>query len=120
MDGVEAVRRLAEVIDGHRWGDLPELLHDGFSCRLMHTGESFDKDGWVRLNAEYPGFQRFVLCDLVADGDRAAARAHVTGGGGEQHFEVALFITVRDGLIAEDTEVWTDVEQVAPEGTRPG
>ena len=27
-----------------------------------------------------------------------------------QHFEVATFLTVRDDLIVEMTEVWTDVE----------
>lgn len=118
----EMVRRLAEVIDAHRWDDLPALLHPKFSCRYVHTGETFDRDAWVRLNAGYPGFQRFVLEDCVGDDDRAAARSHVTAGGGGhvQHFEVATFITVRAGLIAEMTEVWADVEQCAPQGTRPG
>ncbi|MBM7781805.1 nuclear transport factor 2 family protein [Arthrobacter tumbae] len=87
----------------------------------MHTNESFDRDTWVRLNADYPGFHNFVLLDWVANGDRAAGRAHVTGvsQGQVQHFEVATFITVRDQLIIDMTEVWTGVEETAPEGTRP-
>ncbi|PRZ08705.1 putative ester cyclase [Isoptericola sp. CG 20/1183] len=115
------VEQLADTIDGHRWEDLPALLHPDFSCRLVHTGETFDRDGWVRLNAEYPGFERFELLDVVADGSRAASRAHVTGttAGERQHFEVAGFVSVRDGLVAELTEVWADVDQTAPEGTRP-
>jgi len=113
--------QLAEAIDGRRWGDLPELLHPDFCCRYVHTGESFDRDTWVRLNAEYPGFQRFVLEDCVGDGDRAAGRAHVTGEseGQLQHFEVATFITVREGVIRDMTEVWTGVDEVAPVSTRP-
>ncbi|GAA2220562.1 hypothetical protein GCM10010413_09790 [Promicromonospora sukumoe] len=114
------MERLAEVIDGHRWDELPSLLDPAFTCRYVHTGETFDGATWVRLNAEYPGFEHFRLEDCVVEGDRAVGRAHVTGvvDGVVQHFEVATFITVRDGLIVEMTEVWTDVDQVAPEGTR--
>ena len=62
-----------------------------------------------------------MLEDCVSDGDRAAGRAHVTGesDGHVQHFEVATFITLREGVIGDMTEVWTDVEEVAPIGTRP-
>lgn len=121
MSATDLVQHLAEAIDSHRWDDLPALLHPGFSCRYVHTGELFDRDAWVRLNAGYPGFQHFTIEDCVGDGDRAAARAHVTAAGDDrvQHFEVATFVTVRDGLVAEMTEVWTDVEQSAPEDTRP-
>lgn len=112
---------LAGVLDGHRWEELAGLLHPDFSCRYVHTGETFDRAAWVLVNARYPGFQHFVLQECVADGDRAAGRAHVTGmsQGRLQHFEVASFIAVRDGLIADMTEVWTDVDEVAPAGTRP-
>ena len=112
---------MAEVIDAHRWDDLPALLHPEFWCRYVHTGESFDRDAWVRLNVGYPGFDRFVLEDCVGDGNRAVSRAHVTAVSGDkvQRFQVASFITVREGLIAEMTEVWTDVEQDTPEGARP-
>lgn len=113
--------RLAEAIDEHRWGDLLGLLHPDFCCRYVHTGESFDRDTWARVNAEYPGFQRFVLEDCVGEGDRAAGRAHVTSesGGRVQHFEVATFITLRDGVVGDMTEVWTGVDDVAPFDKRP-
>ena len=121
MDASTMMSRLAEVIDGRRWDELPGLLHPSFVCHYVHTDETFDRDSWVRLNAEYPGFDHLQLQDCVAEGDRAAARSHVTGytEGQLLHFEVATFITLRDGLIAEMTEVWTDVNQQAPEGTRP-
>ncbi|NPD05543.1 HIT domain-containing protein [Nocardioides sp. zg-1308] len=125
MDAAALLTRLAEVIDAHDWDALPDLLHPEFTCRLVHTGEVFDRDGWVRLNADYPGFQRLHLEDLVADGDRGdrgVLRARVvgtSGTGGELVFAVASFATMRDGLLSELTEVWTDVDQQAPEGTRP-
>lgn len=115
------MNQLADLIEGRRWDDLPALLHRDFCCRYVHTGETFDRDTWVRLNAEYPGFQHFVLEDCVSDGDRAAGRAHVTGesDGHVHHFEVATFITLREGVIGDMTEVWTDVAEAAPIGTRP-
>ncbi|WP_449371863.1 nuclear transport factor 2 family protein [Arthrobacter psychrolactophilus] len=121
MTAQRLLRALAEVMDSHDWEALPGLLHEEFSCHYVHTGETFSAHAWVRLNAEYPGFQRFILEDCVADGDRAVGRFHVTalGQDGLQHFEVASFITVRDELLVSMTEVWTDVNEVAPAGTRP-
>jgi hypothetical protein len=122
MDAHTAMEQLAAVIDARRWGELPELLHEHFVARFVHTGETFDRAGWVRLNADYPGFDHMVLQDCVASGKRAAGRSHVTGWVDAElrHFEVATFLTLADGLIIELTEVWTDTEAAPPEGTRPG
>ena len=122
MDARDLLTRLCAVIDAHDWQALPDLLHGDFVCRYVHTGETFDRDGWVRLNAEYPGFDHLVLEDVVASGSRAVGRCHVTGhvGGEFAHFEVATFISERDGLVAEMTEVWADVAQTPPDSTRPG
>jgi ketosteroid isomerase-like protein len=121
MDASALMTRLCDIIDAHDWDGLPALLHHDFVCRYVHTGETFDRHAWVRLNAEYPGFEHLTLDDLVASGTRAVGRCHVTSyvDGRLAHFEVATFITVRDGLISEMTEVWTDVAQTPPEGTRP-
>ncbi|WP_374457866.1 nuclear transport factor 2 family protein [Nocardioides sp.] len=122
MDAASLLTRLAQVIDAHDWAGLPALLHEDFTCRFVHTGEVFDRDQWVRLNADYPGFQRMHAEDLVAEGDRGVLRARVTGTGAdgeELEFVVASFATVRDDLLVELTEVWTDVDQEAPAGTRP-
>jgi ketosteroid isomerase-like protein len=121
MDAAAVLTRLAEVIDAHDWDELPALLHGEFTCRLVHTGEVFGREQWVWFNADYPGFERMHVEDLVADGDRAVLRATVIGrgeAGEEQVFAVASFATVRDGLVVDLTEVWADVGQEAPEGTR--
>ncbi len=121
MSAIELLRQLGDVLDGHRWDDLPALLHPAFRGDYVHTGEQFGRDDFVRLNVDYPGFQRFRWEDLVDAGDRAVGRALVTGtvDEQEQRFGVATFITARDGLIAELTEVWTDVEQTPPSDRRP-
>jgi predicted ester cyclase len=121
MDTQGLLTRLAELIDAHDWTALPGVLHPTFTCRLVHTGEVFDREAWVRFNADYPGFDRFHVEDRVVDGDRGVLRARVTGtgaGGERLEFAVASFATVRDGLLAELVEVWADVDQAPPAGTR--
>ena len=121
MDAATLLARLAAVIDAHDWDGLPDLLHPEFACRLVHTGEVFDKEQWVRFNADYPGFERMHVEDLVADGDRGVLRAKVIGrgeAGEELVFAVASFATVRDDLLVELVEVWADVDQEPPAGTR--
>lgn len=122
MDAATLLTHLGRVIDAHDWAALPALLHPDFTCRLVHTGEVFDREGWVRLNADYPGFQRMHVEDVVGDGDRAALRATVIGtddDGADLTFAVASFATTSDGLLHELVEVWADVGQDAPTGTRP-
>lgn len=112
MDAETALARFAATIDAHDWEGLRALLHPDFVCRLVHTGEEFARDAWVDFNAEYPGFERLHLDDAVVSGDRAVGRAHVVGRnamGEPEHFAVACFLTVRDGLIAESVEVWADL-----------
>lgn len=121
MDTRAVVTRLAEVIDAHDWDGLADLLHPDFTCRLVHTGELFDREGWVRLNADYPGFQGMQLLDLVVEDDRGVLRARVIGtaeDGTDLEFAVASFATVGDGLLAELVEVWADVDQQPTAGTR--
>lgn len=121
MDASTLLTTLCRVIDRQAWDELEPLLHEEFVCRYVHTGETFDRDSWVRVNAEYPDFDHLVLEDLVATGDRAVARCHVTGhdDGRLTHFEVATFIRAEDGRIVEMTEVWTDVDQTPPASKRP-
>ena len=109
------------AIDERRWDDLGSYLHDDFSCRYVHTGESFDRASWIRLNAEYPGFEHLHVEEIVGDQDHAACRSHVTGRSQEglNHFACATFVRVRAGLIEQMTEVWTEAAQTAPTGTRP-
>jgi len=108
------------AIDEHRWGDLEQYLHPDFRCHLVHTGESFSRTEWIQFNAGYPDFDRLKVEELVAAETEAACRSLVSGRGaaGIQYFACASFARMADGQILRLTEVWTDVGQQAPPGTR--
>lgn len=112
---------LCRAIDEHRWDDLTSLLAEDFVCRYVHTGEEFDRDSWVRLNAEYPGFERMIVEETVGGGESAVARCQVTGRtqGALTHFAVATFVHVSDGKIFRMTELWTEASQPVPAESRP-
>ena len=120
MDATRVLGGLMTAIDDRRWGELATFLHPDFTCRLVHTGEVFGRDGWVAFNAGYPGFDRLIVEEMVGGADAAACRARVTGvtDGALQEFACASFARLQDGLIIELTEVWTDVDQAPPAGTR--
>lgn len=122
MNPETTLRGLMTAIDEHRWTDLTQYLHPGFICHLVHSGESFTREQWIRFNADYPGFDRLQIRQLVSGKNNAACRSHVTsiGEDGIQHFECASFATFQDDLIIELTEVWTDVGQTPPAATRTG
>lgn len=120
MNATEALQRLADTIDAHDWDGIAGLLHPHFICHLVATNERFDATRWIAFNANYPGFQGMKLVDLIGDDTRAAARGHVTGrvDDVEKGYAVAQFARMRDGLIEELVEVWADLDDVAPAGTR--
>jgi hypothetical protein len=99
-------RRYAATIDRRDWEALRALLADDCRVELLHSGEVFGPDEWVRFNADYPGEWRFAVEDAIAGDGRAVVRARVFDQ--ETTFHVAVFLTLEGGLIREVTEVWTD------------
>ncbi|OAH49406.1 nuclear transport factor 2 family protein [Microbacterium oleivorans] len=121
MQAVSLLSQLMSALDEHRWDELERYLHPAFSCRYVHTEESFDRAAWIELNAAYPGFEGLRVEEVLGDQTRAACRSVVTArdDSGVMEFACATFISVRDGLIETMTEVWTEVSQAPPPGTRP-
>lgn len=105
--------RLAQAIDAQDWAGLDDLLAPQLACRYVHTGEVFDRDGFVSLNRDYPGSWRFEHESVVDDGEQAAMRARVSDG--SETFYVASFARAASGRLEELVEVWTDSVQPHPE-----
>ncbi|MFC7878458.1 nuclear transport factor 2 family protein [Isoptericola sp. NPDC057391] len=108
---------LSARIDAQDWDGLSALLAPDFRARYVHTGETFDKAGFVRLNRDYPGSWRFEHEDVVDGGDRGVLRARVSDatGASDEVYHVASFATGgADGLLRELVEVWADQVPEAP------
>jgi len=107
MTSAQTLTAFAGLIDARDWDGLAELLSPDFTAHFVHTGETFDRDGFVTLNRDYPIVVRFEVEDLVATGDRAVLRSRVSSE--TETWFVASFATITEGLIAELVEVWADV-----------
>ena len=114
MNSVEALTRFAAILDARDWDQLPGILTEGFVARFVHTGETFDRDGFVAFNRDYPIVVRFIVEDMVGAGDRGVLRARVTDGTRTWH--VASFATVdAHGRLSDLVEVWADGASQPPE-----
>ena len=60
-----------------------------------------------------------LLHNAIKFTDAGQVRLQLARAGTELVFAVAGFATVRDDLVVDLTEVWADVGQDAPDGTRP-
>lgn len=115
-DPHETLTRFADAIATRDWDGLAALLAADFAARLVHTGETFDRDGFVAFNRDYPGPWTFALEDVVASGSTGVLRARVSAE--PATYYVASFATLDEsGSIVDLTEVWTDA--VATDGGRP-
>ncbi|WP_244928271.1 VOC family protein [Nocardioides sp. W7] len=113
LDATETLTRFADAIATRDWDALSALLAPGFSARLVHTGETFDRDGFVAFNRDYPGPWTYVGEDVITSGSTGVVRARVSDD--RATYYVASFATLdEDGALAELVEVWTDA--VATDG----
>ncbi|CAN7464529.1 nuclear transport factor 2 family protein [Knoellia sp. LjRoot47] len=109
--------RFADAIDAQDWEALDTLLAPGFRARYAHTGETFDRAGFVAVNRDYPGNWRLEREQVVDAGDEAVLRATVsdaTGTSDEVHV-VATFAAASGGVLTSVTEVWAQVTAADPD-----
>lgn len=112
----DVLRSYWTAIDEADWEAMAALLRDDFSADYPATRERFDKPGFVRLNAEYPGRWRAGVLDVSAE-DRVVTRTQVSGDT-ESHV-VASFASVAGGQITALVEVWAEEGAVPPSERRP-
>jgi ketosteroid isomerase-like protein len=91
------------------WEGVGSLVAEGVVVEWPVSGERIvGRENYVRINAEYPEGWEIRVLRIVADGDGEAVVSevevpHETMG---VHRAVS-FWTVRDGLIVEGREYWT-------------
>lgn len=100
-----------KLFDEKRFEAAGALMQPDLTVWLPNTREVFrGRDKYLHFNQLYPGHWRFVIEKILADADSVAAAAQVTSADNPQRFHVAIFMTFKDGLIAEITEYWGNDE----------
>jgi SnoaL-like domain len=116
----QVLRKYWARIDARDWDGMAQFLDPGLHARYPDTGEKFDSAGaFVRVTAEYPGVWRATVLYVVGAGDRAVSCTRLERTDQAGLMFVASFATVRDGRVAELTELWTDGGKEVPTDRRP-
>ena len=101
------VAGLWHAFDRREWDAARPFLAPDFVADWPQTSERIaGPDAFLALNAAYPGEWRCRLLELVALGERAAARVLVTDG--SVRFHVMGLYKLEDGCIKEAVEVFGD------------
>jgi hypothetical protein len=116
-DAADLMRALWERIDDADWDGLARMLGPEFRAEYVHTGETFDRDAFVRLNREYPGRWHATVEEMLREGPCAVTRTRVTDGA--TTYFVASFGEEKDGALVRLVEVWADGDDRPPPGSRP-
>ena len=107
MTPAEVVRALWERMEARDWDGARATLADGYAATWPASGETFPSaDAFVAMNRAYPEGWHITVDEIVAEGDRVAARVRVTQG--DDLFHCLSFAVVEDGLIARSLDYWVD------------
>jgi hypothetical protein len=94
-------------MEARDWDGARATLADGYTATWPASGETFPSaDAFVAMNRAYPEGWHITVHDIVAEGDRVAARVRVTQG--DDLFHCLSFAEVEDGLIARSLDFWVD------------
>lgn len=110
-----ALRVYADALARRDWLTVRATLSDELLVTMLHTGETFDADGFVAFNRDYPDGCHVTVDEIVDGGDRAVLRTSAVLGW--ETWYGATFASADDaGLLLDIVEVWsTSVTDDPPE-----
>jgi ketosteroid isomerase-like protein len=112
------VRQFFESMEARDWKEAGACLSPEIEAWWPASGERFVGAAFLAVQRAYPEGWAITVHDVVADGNRVAARVQVDHG--EDHFWCAGFYTVVDGQIATAIEHWvTEGADPVPEWRLP-
>ncbi|MDI3288503.1 nuclear transport factor 2 family protein [Polyangium sp. 15x6] len=107
MDAALVVRSVWEGMEARNWGAVRRLVADDVVVTWPQTRERIrGGDAFVEVNRTYPGDWHITVEEVLAEGERAAARVTIVLG--ENVFYASGFYRVRHGRIVEATEMFGD------------
>ena len=100
------VRQLWGAMARRDWEAVKAVLSEGFVARWPNTGETFTRDEFVLVNAQYPGEWKIEIRDLFDCGAAVISVVEVSNDG-SRFFATSVF-GVEGGLIDSLTEYWSE------------
>ncbi|MGV9236813.1 nuclear transport factor 2 family protein [Streptomyces nigra] len=109
MEPSKTVQLLWDRMQARDWAGVGALLADDVTVDWPVSGERIrGRENYVRINAEYPEGWSIKVLRIVASGDEVVSEVEVPHDSMGIH-RVASFWRVRDGLITEGREYWTEL-----------
>lgn len=109
MEPSKTVQLLWDRMQARDWAGVGALLADDVTVDWPVSGERIrGRENYVRINAEYPEGWSISVLRIVASGDEVVSEVEVPHDSMGTH-RVASFWRVRDGLITEGREYWTEL-----------
>jgi len=107
MDAALVVRSVWEGMEARDWEGVRRLLAEDIVVTWPQTRERIrGAETFVVLNREYPGDWHITVEEVLAEGNRAAARVTIVNG--KDVFHTSGFYRVEEGRIVEATETFAD------------
>ena len=109
MNAETVVLELWACVQARDWPGMRRLLSDDLVVEWPVTGETFvGPDNYVAVQSEYPEGWSIRVLQVIAHGESVAAEVEVPQED-VGIFRLAMFATVRDGLIVQSKEYWSQL-----------
>ncbi len=108
----ESARQIFTLFDAKQFAAAGDLMQPEATIWLPNTREVFrGRDKYIHFNEAYPGHWRFTIEKMYESGQTVITAARVFSADNPQCFHVTVFMTFKDGLIADMSEYWGNDEE---------
>lgn len=102
----DTVVGLWKAMEARDWSALEGLLAPAFRAEFPQSGERFDREGYLRLNREYPGDWHIRLSSIVDGTECVVTEVEVDIDGRTER--AVSFFHVREGKVTVLREYWPE------------
>ncbi len=102
----EVAVELWNAMEAREWSMVRDLLAPEFRAVFPQSGERFDRDGYLKLNREYPGEWHIRICTVVESVEWIVTEIEVDIDGRTDR--AVSFFQVRSGKVTALREFWPE------------
>jgi len=107
--GHETIRKLWDLFGEAKFAEAGKLMHPELIVYWPNTREVFrGRDRFLSVNEKYPGRWTIFLEKLMSVNDTVISVVKVESPDQTQSCYATSFFTIKDGLIMEILEYWSD------------